>query len=90
MKIRNGFVSNSSSASFTIPKYEISGRQAQQIIDHAEECKKYGMFCSDSEAWDIDDYDAHNIKGSTIMDNFDMHEFFGHIGVDPDVVRWNY
>ena len=89
MKIRNGFVSNSSSASFIINKYDISAKQLDQIIDHAEECEKYHMHCGDSDAWSIDS-SGHVVEGKTWMDNFDMAEFFRHIGINPDVVRWNY
>ena len=41
MKIRNGFVSNSSSSSFIISKEYLSPHQIKQIRNHLEEAKKF-------------------------------------------------
>lgn len=90
IKIRDGFVPNSSSSSFVLSKDKISSKQLDQIMNHIKEGEKYGMSCCDpSDAWSIEDY-GYVIKGDTWMDNFDMHKFFEHIGVDNDKVKWNY
>ena len=90
MKIRSGFVSNSSSSSFVIPKDKITALQLDQIVNHIEEGKKYNMDCCDDGSywnWDINT-NGHVVCGDTLMDNFDMREFLNYIGVDPNVVRW--
>ena len=40
--------------------------------------------------WEISNCDPDIISGNTIMDNFDMQEFFRHIGINSDVVKWSY
>jgi len=81
MKVRNGFVSNSSSSSFIIALTAVTATQVEQIKNHIEEGRKLGIeFCSDGDAWNIEVTDTH-IRGWTSMDNFDMEEFFKKIGV---------
>ena len=70
MKIRVGFVSNSSSSSFSIRLKDINGKQLDQIIAHSI------------------DVDENEVRGSTMMDNFDMSEFLKRIGVPDEVIRW--
>ena len=61
MKIRSGFVSNSSSASFVLDKRYLTAGQIEKIITWLEK----GGEC---ESWDITDTDDF-IKGWTVMDN---------------------
>ena len=89
MKIRYGFVSNSSSSSFMISKHEISAYQLCQIVDYQTECEKYNMSCNSEDAWSIDT-NSPNVKGTTWMDNFDMRKFLQHIGIKSDVIKWDY
>ena len=87
MKIRSGFVSNSSSSSFVIDKRRITAAQFTLIQNHSEEGAKYGI--SDSgDAWFIEDAEMY-LKGSTYMDNFDMRLFLERIGVDMTCVEWD-
>ena len=90
MKFRGGFVSNSSSSSFIILKKNISDKQIEQIINHidvSEEInlktpsdKKIFEYNDPLDAWDVDETTEY-ITVSTIIDNFDMEDFFKLIGV---------
>lgn len=89
MKIRNGFVSNSSSSSFAIDKRHVSSDQIKLIFDHYEEARKreldgtYSQHIHCSDEWDISETD-HSISGSVWMDNFDMENYIIEVvGVDP-------
>ncbi len=86
MKIRNGFVSNSSSSSFVISKRHLTAKQFYCIYNHMEYAEYLGMNTWDSH-WDISENES-SIEGYTYMDNFDMHEFLEKIGVDSDKIEW--
>jgi hypothetical protein len=87
MKLRNGFVSNSSSSSFIICKDKLTATQLCAIENHFMMAKRFGMYCQPGDAWSIDE-DEFTIRGSTGMNNFSMMDFFEHIGVNEDDVRW--
>jgi hypothetical protein len=91
MKVRTGFVSNSSSSSFMIDKYYLSQEQIDKIKNHIEVSK--GMdedFYNkdESDAWDITEEEKY-IKGFTSMDNFDMYFFLEKIGINEKIVEWD-
>lgn len=79
MKIRSGFVSNSSSSSFIIDKRDITMHQYDLLKKHSD--------IAESDAWHISE-DEKNIYGSTYMDNFDMHNYLKLIDIDITKVRW--
>jgi len=92
MKIRNGFVSNSSSSSFVIEKHWLSPYQLDLIRNHITKGKRvlwedHGYILHDEDAWRIHETDT-TIEGSTIMDNFDMYHYLNEIvEVDSDHVK---
>jgi hypothetical protein len=119
MKLRQGFVSNSSSSSFIIDKKHLSTEQIRAIKNHLEvgkiyfknlsalktelndvgfdfndfdKSQKYNLYdfdCSFDKycSWDIEETDTE-IKGCTIIDNFDMDQFLLLIGIEEDKVVW--
>lgn len=77
MKIRNGFVSNSSSSSFVIDSKYLTENQIKLILAHRY-CQTipYAM----SDFWDINwSEDNRYILLDTLMDNFDMYEYLTKI-----------
>jgi len=93
MKIRNGFVSNSSSSSFVIKKDSITPFQIELIRNHMEIGKRFDIYQSwrsdDSfDEWAISEDDME-IRGSTIIDNFDMDAFLEKIGVPENKIEWS-
>jgi len=86
MKLRTGFVTNSSSSSFTIAKSNLTADQIDKIKNHIEAAKKVGMNDFD-DLWDIDETNF-NINGFTCMNNGDMLKFLRLIGVDRDNIEW--
>ena len=87
MKLRKGFVSNSSSSSFTIKKENITVKQLDLIKNHGQYGEKFGIDYTDQEWTIIEDSDS--ISGSTWMDNFDMREYLKRIGVADEHVEFD-
>jgi hypothetical protein len=92
MKIRNGFVSNSSSSSFVISKDELTYKQIQQIYDYSSEAQKHSEYydfgCVDNY-WSISENEYY-ISGYCDMDNFDMYEYLvNFMKIDKDLIHWD-
>jgi len=94
MKIRKGFVSNSSSSSFVIAKKHLTEEQIWAIKNHGLVGEWFEVI--DNEMRDEDEeliihyfgdewkiiVEEDSIRGLTWMDNFDMKWFLRRIGVD--------
>jgi hypothetical protein len=86
MKIKVDFVTNSSSASFTINKKDLTKRQIMLIKNHIEVARMLTKIDKKErwyDPWTIWETKKH-ISGSTFMDNFDMAEFLKIIGVEGE------
>ena len=88
MKIRMGFVSNSSSSSFVINKKDLTSLQIEQIKHHSELGMRMDIPYATSDAWSINESDE-TIIGSTWMNNFSMTEFLRNIKVPANVINWS-
>ncbi len=80
MRIRAGFVSNSSSSSFVVALCNISQTQLHKIQHHDIYGEKLGIPYAREGYWNIKIGEG-TISGFTIMDNFDMGKFLEIIGV---------
>lgn len=93
MKIRNGFVSNSSSSSFIISKRNLSEPQIFKIknhIEYASENFPQIHWATPNQEWCVDETDEQ-VTVWTSMDNFDMYEFLLLIGIDDEYIKYgNY
>ncbi len=90
MKIRLGFVSNSSSACYVIPKKILSEEQISQIENHIEYSKEHFPqipWAEKGQEWDIVETDE-DITASTVMNNFDIYDFFIAIGIKEEDITY--
>jgi hypothetical protein len=93
MKIRNGFVSNSSSSSFVIPKDKLTFEQIEKIRNHIDEANKHSEYYDfgyvhEDDAWYISESDFY-INGNCHMDNFDMYTFLQeYLQIPREIIKW--
>jgi len=83
MKIRLGFVSNSSSASFVIPLTALTGEQLYLIVNYKNEAARFG-FDASTTTFDIK-VREDSLVGDTSMDNMGIDEYLEKIGVKAEV-----
>ena len=83
MKIRNGFVSNSSSSSFILPLAKLTEEQIDKINNLGETARQLGLPSADGEddlefpfyhGWNVDQIENY-FYFETSMTNFNMLEF---------------
>jgi len=74
MKIRKGFVSNSSSASFMIHTDDVSPNQLKAFIAYNESKEN-------TDGWEIEVNEDNYVCGSTHMDNCVIGDFLEKIGL---------
>jgi len=83
MKIRCGFVSNSSSSSFVIKKHYLSQQQIDGIKNHAA-C---GIAYANTDYWEITETEDE-IQGFTIVNNFNLYSYmYTKLGVKKEHIK---
>jgi hypothetical protein len=95
MKIKDDFITNSSSANFIILKKFLTQEQIIAIYNHLELGKVLAKKYKHSDAYTPDKNDEwliyetkKELRGETSMDNFDMKWFLREIYIDEKIIRF--
>jgi len=83
MKMRQGFVSNSSSASFVIIKDKLTEYQFKMLLLYSHKDNKNNI-----DGWDICEQEEF-VKGNTIMDNGGIYSFIEELEISNDIMVWS-
>ena len=81
MKIRAGFVSNSSSASFIVPKEVLTAEQQNSLLWYGVDDDSL----HNEDGWSIWE-DGSFIKGWTVIDNGAIYDLFASVGIPTDYI----
>jgi len=76
MKIRTGFVSNSSSASFIIAKQALTEEQIKSLLEYSDSKEN-------TDGWIISE-EKYFIRGCTFMDNEEIGSFLDSIKIPEE------
>jgi hypothetical protein len=89
MRIRTGFVSNSSSASFAISISDLTEKQLLQFKKYPGSTRKFRdlEFLEDAKDWCIN-ISVKHVVGFTYMDNFDIQAWFDKLEIPKTIVTW--
>ena len=87
MKIRNGFVSNSSSSSFILDKSKLSVKNLSDIKNAYKLAVEFDIeYPEDIGGWTLYENDDE-LHGCTIIDNFQFLGFLDRIGVPREAFK---
>jgi len=90
MKTRQGFVSNSSSASFIVSLEKITAKDALKLMDY-DKLPADAMGREWKDGWDIEvDFTKGLIHGCAIMDNGDLSEYLIKENVNISLFVWKH
>jgi hypothetical protein len=95
MRVRQSFVSNSSSSSFILDAKKITAFQLFQLENYKEISKIYQSdyeedegdadYCYDTNAWYVNNR-GNTIELSTSQDTFDMEKYMESIDIPDDAI----
>lgn len=91
MKLREGFISNSSSASFILMKKYMTAPQIKKVMKYKDiDIIHHQEKHSSSESWHITE-DEDVIKGFTLMDNGLLHSIIDTMKMhEKAILEWNH
>jgi hypothetical protein len=87
MKIRSGFVSNSSSSSFIVSLKDISASDLKKIFDYSDNKSTELPICRDGWSFSVEGDVLH---GFTIMDNDDLDKYLKEQNISTEKFQWEH